>query len=125
MSDSQIRLLFKVSAIFNWAAAVILFWASGIAAGLGIEPVPNGNAYELIGVLAIAMFGLGYWWVSQNPKANLSIVKLGLISKLLVVFVVYSCLFAGTANLNLAILVSGDLIFAGLFGKALADLKRS
>lgn len=125
MSENQIRLLFKVSAIFNWAAAVILFWASGIAAGLGIEPVPNGNAYELIGVLAIAMFGLGYWWVSQNPEANLSIVKLGLISKLLVVFVVYSCLFAGTANLNLAILVSGDLIFAGLFGKALADLKRS
>ena len=125
MSENQIRLLFKVSAIFNWAAAVILFWASGIAAGLGIEPVPNGNAYELIGVLAIAMFGLGYWWVSQNPEANLSIVKLGLISKFLVVFVVYSCLFAGTANLNLAILVSGDLIFAGLFGKALADLKRS
>tara|TARA_R110001592_G_scaffold354464_2_gene654140 strand:+ start:181 stop:558 length:378 start_codon:yes stop_codon:yes gene_type:complete len=124
MNDSQVRLLFKVSAVFNWAAAVILFWVSGIAVDLGMQPVPNGNAYELIGVLAIAMFGLGYWWVGENPKENISIVKLGLISKLLVVIVVYSCFFAGTANLNLAILVSGDLVFAALFGKFLADVKR-
>lgn len=125
MSDSQVRLLFKISAIFNWTAALIFFAPLGIAAAIGIQPVPNGNTFELIGVLAIAMFGLGYWWVAMDPMANLSIVKLGLISKLLVVFVVYLSVFNGAANLILAALVSGDLIFAALFGKFLSGIKQS
>ncbi|MEX1665285.1 hypothetical protein [Zhongshania arctica] len=124
MSESQARLLFQISAIFNGIACLILFAPFGIAGQLGVRPIPAGGPFELIAVSAIALFGLAYFWVSKNPYGNLQLVKLGLIGKIAVVAIVYYSAFVGTASLEFAALASGDIVFSGLFIWFLVDAKK-
>ena len=116
MSNQYVRLLFRCAAVFNWIAAAVLLAPLGIASQLGAKPVPAGGPFEAIMVAAIAVFGVGYWWVAQAPRENLSIVKIGLLGKLAVVAIVYFYTWFGVANLTLAALASGDLVFSALFG---------
>jgi hypothetical protein len=117
------RALFYSAAVFNWIAALILFAPLGIARVLGLAPLPTGGVYEQIAIVAIAAFGLGYWWVARDPAGNRSIVKLGLLAKLAVVAVVLLCVVQGTGNARLAVLVSGDLISVVLFAMHLRSTR--
>lgn len=115
MAETQVRWLFRSAAIFNWLAATALFAPLGIAEFIGVRPVPGGGPYEIIMTAAIAVFGFGYWWVAQAPGENLGIVKLGLLGKVAVVAITYYFAWVGPANAMLALLVSGDLVYAALF----------
>jgi hypothetical protein len=112
----HIKLLFRSAAVFNWLAAAALFAPLGIAAQLGVQPEPAGGPFEAIMVVAISVFGIGYWWVANSPLENLPIVKLGLLGKIAVVTTVYIYAWTGAANLTLAALASGDLVYSILFG---------
>lgn len=115
MNAKHITRLFYVAALYNWLAALVFVAPLGLAASLGVSPVPVGNAYEYIMCAAIAVFGLGYWWVAKAPVRNRDIVKLGLIGKLAVVAIAFGSFYAGTAHGVFAGLASGDLAFAILF----------
>ncbi len=115
MTIKQTQVIFYSAAVFNFLAALILFAPTGLAAQLGIHPLPEGGVYESVMVGAIAVFGVGYAWVGRNPKENIGIAKLGLLGKLAVVAVVYSYAFSGGVNLMFAVLVSGDLLYSILF----------
>lgn len=115
MKTRHARTLFYVAAVFNFIAVVLLLPASGIAAVLGLNPAPDNGLFNQIALLAIGGFGGGYWMVARNPAQNRGLVVIGMLLKLGVVALAVAHYAAGSANLNLLVLVSGDLLFAAAF----------
>src|SRR5271154_3267722 len=88
MSPKSIKVLFQVAALYDIALglAFALFYR-GIFAWLGVDP-PNHVAYVQLPGLLIAVFGVGFWFVSLDPKANATIVLLGVLMKIAYIVVV-------------------------------------
>jgi hypothetical protein len=120
MTIRQQRLLFYSAAAFNWLACVLFFPAFGLSDRLGLTPAMTNGPYDQIALVAIALFGYGYWIVAGNPAANRGIVVLGLIGKLAVVSILFGhYFFVGDVNLRLAGVTVGDLIYCALFMRVL------
>jgi hypothetical protein len=113
---NQTRVLFYSAAVFNWAACLVFLEPLGIARLLNLSHSVGGAPFDQVALMAIALFGLGYWMVGANPGAHRGIVILGLIGKLGVVAIMFShYFFIGDVNFNVLGLVSGDLIYSVLF----------
>ena len=131
MTAKQQRIMFYSAAIFNWCACLIFFAPLGIAASLDLSHsvAINDGPFDQVALMAIALFGLGYWMVARNPDANRGIVLLGLIGKLAVVAIFFGHYFlVGDVNFNLAgLTIGGNATFGDVrvgldLGEALARL---
>jgi hypothetical protein len=71
----------------------------------------------------IIVFGVGYLWVSRDAPANVSIIRLGILSKASVVLVCLASTVMVTVSWQLMILASADLVYAMLFVRALRVLR--
>ena len=82
MKREWIRPLFVVAALYDvlLGMAFLLAWSS-IYARFGIAP-PNHPGYIVFGAAAIAIFGIGFWFVAQAPERNRDIIKLGVLLKI-------------------------------------------
>lgn len=121
-TDAQ-RRMFQSAAVFNWLACLILLPATGIAAYLGFTPLMGNGPFGHMALMAIALFGYGYWMVSRDPVAHRGIIVLGIIGKLGVVSVMFAHYFFGTdMNLRQALLALVDLTYAVIFIRALKSL---
>jgi hypothetical protein len=82
MKREWIRPLFVVAALYDFVLGVafLLAWSS-IYARFGIAP-PNHPGYIQFGAAAIAIFGIGFWFVAQAPERNRDIIKLGVLLKI-------------------------------------------
>lgn len=114
------KAMFYIAAVFNFVAVALLLPATGIAAMLGLTPMPDNGMFNQIALLAIFGFGAGYWMVARDPGQNRAVVILGLFLKLGVVALAVMHYAAGSANLNMLMMVSGDLLFAFAFAYFLA-----
>ena len=94
-ADTQ-RRMFQSAAFFNWLACLMLLPATGIAAYLGFTPLMDNGPFGHMALMAIALFGYGYWMVSRDPVAHRGIIILGIIGKLGVVAVMFGHYFFGT-----------------------------
>ena len=83
----------------------IAFLFSALAIAL-----PNNTSYIHLTAAFVFVQGLGYWFVWQDPPANLGIVKLG---------IVYKAIFSGLAFYYLAI---GELLHPAFLIFAVADV---
>ena len=119
MTSTQTRALFYSAAILNWCAAVLLFPPSGLARWLGLLPLAGNGLFDQIALMAIFGFGIGYALVAYDPPRNRGIVVLGALLKVAVVAIIYAHWLFGDANVRMALLVTGDLIYAALFLKYL------
>jgi hypothetical protein len=124
LSPQKIQILFRSAALFNWAAAVFFLPVLGLADRLGYGG-PTGTVFEHLGLGFIALFGLGYWMVASAPEQNRGIVQLGLLGKSLAVALVVGHYVAGNVSAPLALVVSGDVVFAVLFARYLATTPRT
>lgn len=116
MTAQQQRIMFYSAAIFNWCACLVFFAPLGLASALNLSHSVSNGPFDQIALMAIALFGLGYWMVARNPDANRGIVLLGLIGKLIVVAILFGHYFLiGDVNFNLAGLSIGDIIYSGFF----------
>ena len=116
MTDRQVKVLFYFAAIFNWVACLIFVEPLGLAAAFNLSHAVGGDPFGQIALLAIAIFGFGYWMVVGNPAAYRGVVILGLIGKIGVVAIAFGhYFFVGDVNFNLAGLTLGDVIFAAFF----------
>jgi hypothetical protein len=104
------RTFFLVAAIYDIVLGVAFFVLYGpLFSALGIE-LPNNTSYIHLTAAFVFTQGLGYWFVYQDPAANLGIVKLG---------VVYKAIFSGLAFYYLAI---GELLHPVFMVFGVADL---
>ena len=112
--------LFTVAAIFNALVGVGMLLAyDWLAPWLGFPPQPT--VWMHIVTLVVLVFAYAYWRVAQDPVRYREYIVLGIVAKLAFVVAIYGHFLAGDATATLAVLVTADLIFAGLFG---AYLKR-
>jgi len=123
MTTDVQRLIFQSAAVFNWLACLIFLPATGIAGYLGFTPLMGNGPFEHLALMAIALFGYGYWMVSRDPVAHRGIIVLGIIGKLGVVVILFGHYFFGTSvNLRQASLALGDLAYAAIFIRLLKSL---
>jgi hypothetical protein len=121
------RLLFTVAAIFNAVVGLGMLLTYGLLAPrLGFPPQPT--VWMHIVALIVLVFGYAYWRIAKDPVRFREYVVLGIVGKLAFVIAIYGHFLAGDATAALAVLVTGDLIFAGLFaaylGRTPADGRR-
>lgn len=124
MTDRQIKILFSAAAIFNWSAVLLFLEPLGLAAAFNLSHAVSTDPFGQIALMAIFMFGFGYWMVPGKPTEYRGIVVLGLIGKLAVVAIAFGHYFFGDVNFNLAGLTLGDLVFAAFFFKYLKATSR-
>ena len=124
MTEKSIRIMFTTAALFNWMAggAVVInaVWLFGL---FGVTPLPTEPLFLQLFAWLVIVFGIGYFWVSRDPVANVPIIKLGMIGKLSVVLVSLACVLTGSVSWQMMTLVSADLLYAILFWRALQSIQ--
>ena len=112
--------MFTSAAWFNWLAGVAVAVNAELLFGLfKITPLPTEPLFLQLFAWLVIVFGIGYFWASRDPEANVPVIKLGIIGKLSVVLVSLACVLTGGVSWQMLILVSVDLLYAILFWRAL------
>jgi hypothetical protein len=113
--------LFFVGALWNWGAAMLFFGLSVVNKELltYFHKIPETMLWYYCFLGAVFIFGIGYFWISQDVWRNRNIIKMGIIGKILVfaMFLIY--LYLGEITLLLFLAGCVDLIFTILFIKVL------
>ena len=113
------RLLFTVAAIFNAVVGLAILLAYDLLAPrLGFPPQPTVWIHTI--ALIVLVFGYAYWRIARDPVRFREYVVLGIVGKLAFVIAIYGHFAAGDATVALAMLVTADLVFAGIFAAYLA-----
>lgn len=129
MKILSIKRLFFSAALFNWLVALALsIDAAWLFALFGVTPPPTEPLFLQLFAWLVFTFGIGYFWVFQNPTAHVSIIKLGILGKISVVLVALACVLTGHISWQMMILASADLVYVVLFAvvlKAVQNLPSS
>src|SRR5580693_3342085 len=111
------RSLFLAAAVWNaLSAGAVLFFLANVRfrEELGFPGTPDTISLQLL-ASCLLVFGLGYYWVSQDLSGNRALVKMGAIGKPLVflVFVAHGLVHEISWLLTMPSLA--DLLFGALF----------
>lgn len=124
MKAKSMRIMFTTAAWFNWVAGGAVAVNAELLFGLfRITPLPTEPLFLQLFAWLVIVFGIGYFWASRDPVANVPIIKLGIIGKLSVVLVSLACVLTGGVSWQMLILVSADLLYAILFWRALKAIQ--
>lgn len=116
--------LFRVGALWNWGATGLFFFAHAhIFPFIGMIPPSSPVFLKLFLALAF-VFGIGYFWVSRDLTGNLAVVRMGIIGKGAVFFLMTHYWLIGDISFLLVITGVVDLFFAVLFTEFLLTLKK-
>jgi hypothetical protein len=112
-------------AVYNVLAGVNMFcFYHESYKAMGVAKPELNLPIQLVGVL-VALFGVGYWMVANNPVENRNILLLGFWSKLLgSVLGIYYVSAGKLAPIFLAILFFSDIIYLPPFYVILRRLFR-
>lgn len=106
--------LFLFAAAFNFVVgAALLLGYPVFAPMLGIQGPPSVFFHVAMGIVLV--FGYVYWCIARDPAKYRPYVALGVMGKMVFVVAIYGHWVAGDASTAMAVLVTGDLIFAALF----------
>ena len=111
------RALFLGASVWNAlsAGAVLFFLANAKSRQeMGFPGAPDTISLQLL-ASCLFLFGLGYYWVSQDISRNRDLVKLGAIGKPLVFLVFFGHALAGDISWLLTAPSLMDLLFGALF----------
>jgi hypothetical protein len=117
--------MFLIGAVWNWAATVSFALGYKILFPLFGMALPNYLVFFMMFLGLAFVFGIGYFWVSQDIHQNHGIVRMGILGKL---FVFAALLWAWIAGEVPVIMVGPgivDLIFAILYIEFLITYKKS
>lgn len=82
MKERQMSLVLKAAAIYNllWGAWVVLFPLHFFDL-VGMAEPTHPMIWQGMGMV-IGVYGLGYWWASQDPLTHWPIVVVGFLGKI-------------------------------------------
>ena len=124
MKAKSMRIMFTTAAWFNWLAGLAVAVNAGWLFSLfRITPLPTEPLFLQFFAWLLIVFGIGYFWASKDPVANVPIIKLGMLGKLSVVLVSLACVLTGSISWQMMLLVSVDLLYAILFWRALQSIQ--
>ena len=93
MKASWIRPLFVVAALYDLVLGAVFFFAFKTIYDRFTIPLPNHDAYVQLPAAFIAIFGIGFWFISRAPERNRDLITLGVLMKLAFAGVVLSYAF--------------------------------
>ncbi len=121
------RLLFLIAALWNWTLAIAFFALPridvGYFAAFGLE-IPNTMLWfdSLMGLIFV--FGIGFYFVSQNMMENHGLIMMALFEKTWIFLAGVSWFFLGQASLWVVLFATVDLIFGILFIEDLIAIRK-
>jgi len=74
-------------------------------------------------MIAVILFGIGYYWVSRDLLANRAVIWLGLVAKLMIFFTFAYYFTTGQSSFFSVLICSGDFIFSIFFAAFLRKTK--
>ena len=123
MKVKTIKLLFIISALYDFLLGVIFLVGFRKIYNYFDIALPNHDGYVQFGAAVVAIFGVGFWFVAQDPQRNRDIIKMGILLKLSYSGVaVYHAALGNLPGIWLPF-AWFDLIFLVLFVRALKTLK--
>jgi len=115
-----IRAVFLTAAAFNWLVGLALPYDAALVFDLfRVTPIPTESLFVQLFAWLVIVFGVGYFWISRDPAANVPIIRLGLLGKASVVLVCLAAVLTGTVSWQIMLLASVDLVYAVYFFAAL------
>jgi len=120
MSDTFYKKMFFWGALWNICAALtgLFFYKFQFSLFFGPEAFID-NFYQALAykmtMLAILLFGIGYYIVSKELTLNRAIVWLGMTGKIILFFIFTYCFITGKATVVAFIVLFGDFIWSILF----------
>jgi len=125
MNPGSTRALFLTGAVFNWLVGLALLYDAALVFDLfRVTPAPTESLFVQLFAWLVIVFGVGYFWVSQDPSGNVPIIKLGMLGKASVVLVCLAAVLMGTVSWQMMILASVDGVYALLFFTALRTITK-
>jgi len=116
LDESKLRVGFFIAAIFNWIVALVLVAdVQGFFKVLSISQLPKEPLFVDLFSGCVAVFGVGYYWISRDIAGNLNILKLGIYGKSTVVAVAIGYCSTGMVDWPFMVPVFGDFIFTLYF----------
>ena len=120
MSDTFYSKMFYWAALWNISAALIAIFFHHFQFRLFFSSEAYiDNFYQPLGyklsMLAVLLFGIGYYMVSKELTLNRAIVWLGMIAKVILFFIFTYYFIAGKATFTAFVVFFGDFIWAILF----------
>ena len=81
MKVKTIKLLFIISALYDFILGVIFLVGFRKIYNYFNIALPNHDGYVQFGAALVAIFGVGFWFVAQDPQRNRDIIKMGILLK--------------------------------------------
>jgi hypothetical protein len=123
MSQKAHRVLFTVSALFNWVVGLgFLFDSQALLRLAGVSPLPTEFTFVRIVGGLVFLFGFWYYRAGSDLRSVASAIWLGAIAKIMVFSVGLFDTLTGGISWQFMLFATADLIFAGLFIQALRKL---
>jgi hypothetical protein len=129
MTSQQVyqKNMFFIGAVWNWSAAILfvgLYYLSQEHLAMMIK-IPEQPLWFFLTFMAVAIFGLGYYFVSRDVERNRDIIKMGCIGKAMIFIMFYIYWQKGDLSTMSFCLITGDAIFTVLFAQVLYTLKKN
>lgn len=119
MKREWLRPLFVIAALYDLVLGLLFLLAWRLVYDrFGVTP-PNHPAYVQFAAAVVAIFGVGFWFVSRAPERNRDIIKLGVLLKIAYSGVVLAHWFQGRMPGMWVPFAWIDLVFLLLFIAAL------
>ena len=121
------RLLFLIAALWNWTLAIAFFALPridvGYFAAFGLE-IPKTMLWfdSLMGLIFV--FGIGFFFVSQNMMENHGLITMAVFEKTWFFLAGVTWFFLGQASLWVVLFATVDLIFGILFIEDLIAIRK-
>lgn len=112
-----IRRLLWIAAVFNLGGALMFAFPAGPIGQLAGLPADVPLIYRALLTLFVLLFGGTYAWLAAQAQINRPLLALGAIGKFSAFLCVLALWLAGESRLVSVAVISGDLVFAGLFAR--------
>ena len=119
--------MFLTAALWNWILGAAFFVLPRIDVGYFTSTglvIPNTLLWFDSFVGLVFVFGLGFYFVSQNMMENHGLIKMAVFEKSWVFLVGVAWFFLGQASILVVLFVTVDLIFGLLFVENLLAIKK-
>jgi hypothetical protein len=115
VGNTVMRRALWTTAAFNLGVALVAAFPSSALGRLAGLPAPVPALYRALLAYLIAIFGLAYAWLARQPQIDRPFVAFAALGKAGVFVLAFACWIGGQAPARIALLASGDLLFAAIF----------
>jgi len=119
--------MFLIAALWNWTLGAAFFILPRIDVGYFTATglvIPNTLLWFDSFVGLVFVFGLGFYFVSQNMMENHGLIKMAVFEKSWVFLAGIGWFFLGQASFLVVLFVTVDLIFGFLFLEHLLAIRK-